>query len=229
MAYDRRKFFKNTLTASLAIGWLPATAASSNPVPPRKKPEKYECRNKTDGMVYRPLGNTGIMVSEIVMGGTISPQSEALANAVLDTGINYFDTANRYANGNVERGVGVLAKNSSKRDRMYIATKASPYLPFLDSLCLDIFKGLPQSKQEKLRRDAEMMIRARRVMHSGYHYTYFEEHDQELPVGYLTHAILLEYGYQKKWRQQLKNIIINSLNESLKRLQTDYVRAFGWQ
>jgi aryl-alcohol dehydrogenase-like predicted oxidoreductase len=177
-------------------------------------------------MVYRPLGNTGIMVSEIVMGGTISPQSEALANAVLDTGINYFDTANRYANGNVERGVGVLAKNSSKRDRMYIATKASPYLPFLDSLCLDIFKGLPQSKQEKLRRDAEMMIRARRVMHSGYHYTYFEEHDQELPVGYLTHAILLEYGYQKKWRQQLKNIIINSLNESLKRLQTDYVDIF---
>jgi aryl-alcohol dehydrogenase-like predicted oxidoreductase len=223
MTYDRRSFFKNTLTASLAIGGLSATTASSSPAPARKKPEEYECRNKTEGMVYRPLGNTGIMVSEMVMGGTIGPQSGALGNAALEAGINYFDTAHRYANGNGERGLGVLAKDSSKRDRMYISTKASSYLPFLDNLCMDIFKGLPQGKQEKLRRDAEMMIAARRVMHSGYYYSYFEEHDQELPVGYLTHAILLEYGYQKKWRQQLKDVIINSLNESLERLKTDYV------
>lgn len=82
-------------------------------------------------MRYRPLGTTGISVSEIGfgtwgLGGTAyGPVEDAESRAALelafDSGVNFFDTADLYGDGHAERLLGEVFK--SRRDRIVIATK----------------------------------------------------------------------------------------------------------
>lgn len=82
------------------------------------------------GMNYRPLGNTGLRVSEISFGtwaiggdwGKTDDQEalRALAKAI-DEGVNFFDTADVYGGGRSERLLARATKG--KEDRIYIATK----------------------------------------------------------------------------------------------------------
>jgi aryl-alcohol dehydrogenase-like predicted oxidoreductase len=78
-------------------------------------------------MKTKPLGRSGIMVSELCFG-TMSfggDADEAMAGAmyktVRDAGINFFDTANEYNKGKSEEILGRLMK--SERDELVIATK----------------------------------------------------------------------------------------------------------
>ncbi len=88
-------------------------------------------------MRYRPLGNTGIAVSEIGfgtwgIGGVTSgatsygPQDDkaslAALDAALDSGINFFDTSNCYGDGHSETLLGTAFRG--RRDRAIIASKA---------------------------------------------------------------------------------------------------------
>jgi aryl-alcohol dehydrogenase-like predicted oxidoreductase len=83
-------------------------------------------------MQYRPLSNTGVMVSEVAMGcwpiaGLTSPgvteeNSIATIQACLDVGINHLDTAYMYGHsGESERLICRALGN--RRDEMVIATK----------------------------------------------------------------------------------------------------------
>jgi len=81
------------------------------------------------GIPKRILGKTGVKVSIIVLGGVSGmvqkPTSEfhpaELANAALEAGINYFDTAPSYGAGQSELNYGiVLAK---RRNEVFLATK----------------------------------------------------------------------------------------------------------
>lgn len=78
-------------------------------------------------MKTKPLGRTGLMVSELCFG-TMSfggDADEAMAGAmykaVRGAGINFFDTANEYNKGRSEEILGRLMK--SERDDLVIATK----------------------------------------------------------------------------------------------------------
>ena len=78
-------------------------------------------------MNYRPLGRTGVQVSELCFG-TMSfggdadeAASAAMYAAGLDAGINFFDTADTYNGGESERILGRLMKG--RRDDLVIATK----------------------------------------------------------------------------------------------------------
>ncbi len=88
-------------------------------------------------MKYRPLGTTGLFVSEIGFGawgiggrttGTTSygdtddRTSVAALDRALDVGINFFDTSSAYGNGHSEELIGQAF--ASKRSRAIIATKA---------------------------------------------------------------------------------------------------------
>jgi aryl-alcohol dehydrogenase-like predicted oxidoreductase len=81
-------------------------------------------------MKYRPLGKTGINVSEIsfgtwAIGGswgqTDETESLRALDKAMDEGVNFFDTADVYGDGKSERLLAQATKG--KEDRIYIATK----------------------------------------------------------------------------------------------------------
>lgn len=89
-------------------------------------------------MHYRPLGKTGLQVSEICLGtmtfggkgfwqaiGKLgSGQAEELVGASLDAGVNFIDTANVYSEGESERLLGAaLAALKRPREQVVVATK----------------------------------------------------------------------------------------------------------
>jgi len=86
-------------------------------------------------MKYRPLGSTGIKVSEMglgcgSLGGGVFYKNDQQSIKVLDTafeaGINFFDTADSYGYGHCEELIGRTFKN--RRRKIIITTKVG-YLP----------------------------------------------------------------------------------------------------
>jgi aryl-alcohol dehydrogenase-like predicted oxidoreductase len=78
-------------------------------------------------MRFRPLGRTGVQVSQLCLG-TMSfggdadeHASAAMYKASRDAGINFFDTANQYNNGRSETILGALMRGH--RDELVLATK----------------------------------------------------------------------------------------------------------
>ncbi len=77
----------------------------------------------------RRLGRTGVDVTVLGLGGFTGmkePPSDqfdpvALANAAIDAGIRYFDTAPAYNNGQSERNYGEVLAH--RRDEVFLATK----------------------------------------------------------------------------------------------------------
>ena len=69
---------------------------------------------------YRILGRTGMRVSDVSLGAAV-PQDADLIRYLLDGGVNYIDTAERYRNGQSERVVGEAVKG--RRKDVYITTK----------------------------------------------------------------------------------------------------------
>ncbi len=80
-------------------------------------------------MDYRPLGRTGVLVSQLALGTdnlvNPTPRSESIRmiHAAVDAGINLIDTSNSYAAGEAERIVGEALQLNGRRDQVLIATK----------------------------------------------------------------------------------------------------------
>jgi aryl-alcohol dehydrogenase-like predicted oxidoreductase len=90
-------------------------------------------------MQYKPLGNTGILVSDICLGtmtfggsqgmfrhvGNVDQAgADELVKASIDAGVNFFDTADVYSGGESERILGQSIKNLNiARKDVIIATK----------------------------------------------------------------------------------------------------------
>lgn len=93
-------------------------------------------------MEYANLGKTGLKVSRICLGcmsyGSSSsrkwhlPEEESIPffRMAVDSGINFFDTANMYSNGLSEEIVGKIIPRFLKREEAVIATKL--YFPMRD-------------------------------------------------------------------------------------------------
>ncbi|KAL4794202.1 NADP-dependent oxidoreductase domain-containing protein [Aspergillus venezuelensis] len=87
----------------------------------------------TENMIYRRLGNSGLHVSVISLGGWITfggdvaeEGTEACMRQAYDLGINFFDTAEGYAGGQSEVVMGnVLKKTGWKRNDLVISTKVN--------------------------------------------------------------------------------------------------------
>ncbi|MDR6711036.1 aryl-alcohol dehydrogenase-like predicted oxidoreductase [Pseudomonas hunanensis] len=88
-------------------------------------------------MQYVKLGNTGLDISRLCLGGmtfgepdagthpwTLGlEQSRPIIRHAVDQGINFFDTANSYSAGTSEIILGKLLKECTRRDEVVIATK----------------------------------------------------------------------------------------------------------
>jgi aryl-alcohol dehydrogenase-like predicted oxidoreductase len=89
-------------------------------------------------MRYRPLGKTGLFVSEICLGtmtfggkgfweaiGKLpGPEAEALVGTSLDAGVNFIDTADVYSEGESEKLLGDALRSLARpRDQIVVATK----------------------------------------------------------------------------------------------------------
>lgn len=80
-------------------------------------------------MEYRPLGRTGVKVSEICLGtmmfGGRAGEAESLRimDHAMDRGVNFIDTANVYAANESERIVGKALARDGKRQHTLLATK----------------------------------------------------------------------------------------------------------
>lgn len=87
-------------------------------------------------MEYIRLGNSGLEVSKICLGcmsfgtpGVLFPwcldeeKSEAIIKKALDLGINFFDNANVYSNGESEEILGRVLKKYANREDYIITTK----------------------------------------------------------------------------------------------------------
>jgi aryl-alcohol dehydrogenase-like predicted oxidoreductase len=115
-----RRVFLKSVTAVCAVGTqAPALVAA----------DASSSANSASKLPRRLLGKTGVEVSALALGGVIgmqlppSPDHDpaALAEAALDLGITYFDTAPSYNNGQSETNYGqVMAR---RRKEVFLATK----------------------------------------------------------------------------------------------------------
>jgi aryl-alcohol dehydrogenase-like predicted oxidoreductase len=78
-------------------------------------------------MEYRRLGRSGLKVSEVCLGtmtfghGTDEAEAQRIVDMVLEAGVNFFDTANSYGNGQSEVLLGKALKG--RRRDVVVATK----------------------------------------------------------------------------------------------------------
>jgi aryl-alcohol dehydrogenase-like predicted oxidoreductase len=190
-----------------------------------EKKGKFErqWRNRQNDMVYRRLGRTGYMISEVVSGGDpVSPQTYGQIEMAIEMGLNYLDTAPAYGRGESEKGYGEILRSSSKREKVFINTKISGFTSIRNRLYREIFDGLPAGKQEKIIKKAWDMRDERGVDKPGYFYIYWPGQERSMDPSYLSNAMMPDYGHRVDGSKAFKEFIFNSIEGSLKRVQTDY-------
>jgi len=164
------------------------------------------------------------MVSEIVMGGNpISPTNYKHVEMAIDMGLNYFDTAPTYGNTLSEKGYAYVIKDSSKREKVFINTKVSIFDNNRNALYRKMFESLPESEQKKIEKAVKELIERRRVTESTYLGMYSKGQIRQIHNAYLSNVMGKKYSKKIDRRKEYYNIIIKSVEESLKRLCTDYL------
>ena len=102
----RREFLLTSAAATLGLaGATPAEAAAEAP------------RIRA----YRPLGRTGLKISDISFGSSKLSSGPELVREALDLGVNYFDTAESYRGGSSEETIGKAL--GADRKRVFVASK----------------------------------------------------------------------------------------------------------
>ncbi len=100
------------------------------------------------GIPQRPLGETGVMVSIIGLGGwdigNVGDSKEAiyLMHQAIDEGVTFFDNCWDYHNGHSEEVMGEALSTSSRRDKVFLMTK----------VCARDYEGALQHLDDSLRR-----------------------------------------------------------------------------
>lgn len=202
--------------------FLAACAAASTAV---AAPEaKLEWRNKQAGMAYRKLGRTGFMVSEFLSGGDpIRLDNWEHMELALDMGLNYLDMAPAYGRGDCEKAYAkLLGGSSAKREKVFLATKVSGFGSLRNSMYDEIFQGLPAAKQEAIAKRAAEMVRERGVDKPGYFIDYYPGQRNQIQPTYLANAMRQDYGHKVEGSKRFRDFIMTSLEDSLKRIGSDY-------
>jgi len=206
----------------LVFGGGLAAAALAGPAAPAQPGDEW--RNRQAGMSYRRLGRTGFMVSEFACGGnTISPTSNDHVRLALDMGLNYLDTAPAYGRGESERGYAAVIAGSASRQRVFLATKVSPWDINRAEVFQKMFDSLADSQQKRVRGEAAEYLKSVPGEKSDYFGSYFPSQWGEVEKAALANVMDRRYGSRLDKRKEYYGLIIQSVEDSLKRLDTDYV------
>lgn len=222
----RRQFLQVGTIASLGISFHPFTSVAAVEKTALANPEKKispEWRNKVSSMSYRQLGRTGLMISEMVSGGDpVRTDNYKHLELALEMGVNYLDMAPAYGRGECERGYGLLLKGSYKRDKVFLTTKVSGFSGVRNRMYRDIFNGLPSEKQEAYRKQARDLIVQRGVEQPGYFLSYWPNHKNAFENTYISDVMMKDYAHKVEGSGEFRKFIVNSLEESMKRVGVDH-------
>jgi voltage-dependent potassium channel beta subunit len=148
-------------------------------------------------MQYRRLGRSGVKVSEVSIGGwlthgrTISDDvTTSIVRRSFDLGINFFDTADVYHNGEAELSLGKAIQEFRRTD-LFIATKC--FFPMSDR---------PNDRGLSRKHIVESVEASLRRMRLDYiDLQQFHRFDPEVPLDEIVHAIsdLIKQGKVLYW------------------------------
>ncbi len=107
----RREFLKAGVLAGVGVSILPLAGAASASIETAPQVRRYST-----------LGHTGLKISDISFGGSrLVSGEEDLVRHAFDCGVNYFDSADTYTDGESETTIGNALKG--KRDKVYLTSK----------------------------------------------------------------------------------------------------------
>lgn len=112
--FNRRTFLKTSVLGTAGVFFTNKMVGS-------EAVKSIHSEGKNGKVIKRQLGNTDIKLP-VVSFGVMRADNPNLAKAALDAGIEHFDTAHGYQNGNNEKMLGEELKNYP-RDSFTIATK----------------------------------------------------------------------------------------------------------
>jgi len=163
------------------------------------------------------------MVSELVFGTERNiPDNTRPVEIAFEKGINYFDTAPAYNRGLAEATLAKVFDTPSKREKVFIATKVTPFYTTRNRLYREIFDKLPSSRQGEIQNKANRLRLECGIEKPEYFMVYWPGQQQQMDGAFLSNAMMDEYGERVENSAELKNVIITSVEESLKRVGTDY-------
>jgi aryl-alcohol dehydrogenase-like predicted oxidoreductase len=219
----RREFLNASLQTAAATAVATNVSAQTPDTPPTTVKGDVEWRNKQPGMSYRRLGRTGLMISEVVSGGDpIRTDNYQHLNLALELGLNYLDMAPAYGDGDCEIAYGKLLGGSSKRNKVFLQTKASGFGELRNQLYKEVFDALPGEKQSAVMKRVEEIRRTNLAEKPGYFITYFPGQHNQFAAAYLSSAMRPEYGHHVEGSQKFRTFLTQSLEGSLKRVGTDH-------
>jgi aryl-alcohol dehydrogenase-like predicted oxidoreductase len=212
---NRREFLS---AAGAALAQMLTTKADAAPAG-----APGEWRNRQPGVAYRRLGRTGYMVSEVVMGGnTIAPDSYEHVLEALDMGLNYLDTAPAYGRGRSEQGYAKVMR-SRPRDRFFLNSKVSLWDINRGKLYQDIYDSLSATEKKKIDAEVQDEIERSGAFAPDYVCDYFEAQRPELPEATRANIMEKRYGRQIDRGKNYRQLVLDSVDESLRRIGTDHL------
>ena len=107
----RRGFLKRGMLAGVGVSLTPLAAVANASVETGSQVRRYST-----------LGRTSLKISDISFGASrLTTGQEDLVRHAFDAGINYFDSAETYTNGESETTIGNALKG--KRDKVFLTSK----------------------------------------------------------------------------------------------------------
>jgi aryl-alcohol dehydrogenase-like predicted oxidoreductase len=217
---------RKLMLSALAVGGLPALTlrcALQQKATPEAASDAAEWRNRQSGVSYRRLGRTNYMISEVVMGGnTISPDNHEHVLMAIDQGLNYLDTAPAYGRGASESGYARVLK-ARPRDKVFLNSKVSLWDLNRNQVYRDIYDSLSDSEKKRVDYAVQERLEATGAFREDYIVDYFARQRGEVEDATLADVMASEFGHKIDRDKNYKQVILDSVEESLKRLGTDYL------
>ncbi len=182
-----------------------------------------EWRNRNPEMSYRRLGRTNYMISEVVCGGnTIAPDNFRHVEEAVERGLNYLDTAPAYGRGKSEEGYAKVIAGS-KRERVFLNTKVSAWSSNRNELLRSIYDSLSESEQKKIRAAVQDELERRRALDPDHICHYFDGQQKALEDSLLSNEVERRRGRSIARTKNYRDLVIHSVERSLRVLGTDYL------